>query len=258
MRIIVPVKQLPDVVEELEVDGTGADVDREFLKFVPNEWDEQALEEALLIKEAVGAEVIVVGLDEPDIDQSLYTAIARGADGAVKLTGTGEGWVSTHARAEILAAWLADQTFDLVLTGVQAADDLDGQLAAVLGARLGLPHAAVVVNVEPKDGRIAVSQELGGGTNVEAEITLPAVIGMQTARQSPRYASITRIRQAMQAGGIDEVPAAVPAEAWQAGLVIRRLYPPEQSGHAEMLDGSPGEVADKIIELLRARGLVSR
>ena len=256
MRIIVPVKQLPDVVEELEVDTSGVDVDREFLKFVPNEWDEQALEEALLIKESVGAEVVVVGLDEPDIDQSLYTAIARGADRAVKLTGTSESWLSTHARAEILAGWLKDQPFDLVITGVQAADDLDGQLAAILASRLDLPHAAVVVTVEVKDDAVAVSQELGGGTNVEQEIRLPAVIGMQTARQAPRYASITRIRQAMQAGGIEAVRAGAPSEDWPTGLVLRRLYPPESSGHAEMIEGAPTAVADKIVELLQARGLV--
>lgn len=256
MRIIVLVKQLPDLVEELEVDSDGTDVDREFLKFVPNEWDEQALEEALLIKEANGAEVVVVGLDDPDIDQSLYTAIARGADRAVKLVGAGEGWLSTHARAEMIAEWLGGNAFDLILTGVQAADDLDGQLAAVLAARLGLPHAAVVVGIDPKDGAITVTQELGGGINVDEEITLPAVIGMQTARQAPRYASITRVRQAMQAGGIEEVQASTFATPWHEGLVIRRLFPPEKSGHAEMIEGSPGDVADKIVELLRARGLV--
>lgn len=255
MRIIVLLKQLPDLVEELEVDPSGVDVDREFIKFVPNEWDEQALEEALLLKESSGAEVVAVGVDEPEIDQSLYTAIARGADRAVKLTGAGEGWLSTHARSEVLARWLEDQDFDLLMTGVQAADDLDGQLAGVLAARLGLPHAAVVVRVEAKDGRVSISQELGGGTNVEAEMELPAVIGMQTARQAPRYASITRIRQAMQAGGIEEVEVAAPAETWAAGLEIQRLYPPEKTGHAEMLSGSAGDVAEQIIRLLQARGL---
>lgn len=256
MRIIVPVKQLPDLVEDLELDPSGTDIDREFLKFVANEWDEQALEEALLIKEATGAEVVVVGLDEPEIDQTLYTAIARGADTAVKLLGTGDGWLSTHARAEILAGWLSGQTYDLVLTGVQAADDLDGQLASVLAGRLGLPHAAVVVSLEMKDAAVVVSQELGGGVVGDSHVPMPAVIGMQTARQAPRYAPITRIRQAMQAGGVREVPTTPPATTWPEGMTVRRLYPPEKAGHAEMLTGSSGEVAERIVELLRARGLV--
>lgn len=258
MRIVVPVKQLPDLVEELEVDSSGTDVDREFVKFVPNEWDEQALEEALLIKDATGAEVVVVGFDEPDIDQTLYTAVARGADKIVKLTGagSGEGWLPTRARAEMLACWLEGQSYDLVITGVQAADDLDGQLAGVLAARLGLPHASVVVRVEAKDGLVAVAQELAGGVTLEEEIKLPAVIGMQTARQAPRYAPITRVRQAMQAGGVETVQASAGAGGLAAGMTVKRLFAPEKTGHAEMIEGDAEIVAERIVEILRSRGLV--
>lgn len=258
MRIVVVMKQLPDLVEELEVDSSGTDVDREFVKFVPNEWDEQALEEALLVKESTGAEVVVVGFDEPDIDQVLYTAMARGADNIIKLTGAGsaDGWLSTRDRAALLAQWLSSQQFDLVMTGVQAADDLDGQLAGVLAAKLGLPHASVVVRVEAKEGLVAIAQELGGGASVEEEIQLPAVIGMQTARQTPRYAPITRIRQAMQAGGLEEVALDGSAQGWPAGMTVKRLFPPVKSGQAEMLDGDADSVAERIAEILRSRGLV--
>jgi electron transfer flavoprotein beta subunit len=258
MRIIVAMKQLPDLVEELEVDSSGTDLDREFVKFVPNEWDEQALEEALLVKEATGAEVVAVGLDDPDIDQTLYTALARGADRVVKLTGvgSGDGWLNTEDRAAVLAGWLQGQDFDLVMTGVQAADDLDGQLAPVLAARLGLPHASVVVRAEVKDRLVAVSQELGGGVNLELEMELPAVIGMQTARQTPRYAPITRVRQAMQAGGLEEVPAPASPAGWPAGMNLKRLYPPQKSGQAEMLGDDADAVADRIVEILRERGLI--
>src|SRR5712691_1608085 len=103
MRIVVAVKQVPDLVEELELDSDGTDVDREFLKFVTSEWDEQALEEALLVKEATGAEVVVVGFDDPDVDMTLYTALAKGADRAVKLTGLPEGGIDSHTRATVLA-----------------------------------------------------------------------------------------------------------------------------------------------------------
>jgi electron transfer flavoprotein beta subunit len=258
MRIIVAMKQLPDLVEELEVDSNGTDVDREFVKFVPNEWDEQALEEALLIKESTGAEVVVVGLDDPDMDQTLYTAIAKGADRIVKITGTGaaDAWLTTRDRAAVLANWLAHQQFDLIMTGVQSADDLDGQLAGVLAALLGLPHASVVVRAEVKDGFVAVAQELGGGMTVEEEIRLPAVIGMQTARQTPRYAPITRVRQAMQAGGLEEVAAGVATAGLPPGMSVRRLFPPEKSGQAEMLTGDAEAVANRIVEILRERGLI--
>lgn len=256
MRIVVPVKMVPDLVEELELDADGTDVDREFMKFVLNEFDDQALEEALLVKEATGAEVVVVALGEPDVDQSLYTALAKGADSAVKLTGVPDGWIDAHTRAAILGAWLESEPYDLVLAGVQAADDLDGQLVSLLGERLGLPHVSVVVRVELKDTSMLVRQEFAGGLAAELQVTMPAVIGVQAARQAPRYASITRIRQAMQEGTIAEVPAQLSGSG--SGLRIRRLYAPEAAGHAEMLAGSPSEVAEQIVSLLAQKSVVRR
>jgi electron transfer flavoprotein beta subunit len=254
MRIVVPLKQVPDLVEELELNDDGTDVDREFLKFVLSEWDDQALEEALLVKEAVGGEVIVVGFGDPDVELSLYTALAKGADRAVNLTGLGDGWIDSHTRAATLAGWISGQEVDLVLAGVQAVDDLDGQLPALLGPTLGWPHVGVVISVEGKDNTIQVSQEFGGGKSARLEIRLPAVVGVQAARAPARYASITRIRQAQQAGGIEEVSVSPAGDG--AGIEVRRLFAPEKAGHAEMLTGSPEDVADRILDLIRSKGLL--
>ena len=122
-----------------------------------------------------------------------------------------------------------------MITGVQAADDLDGQLPSRLAALLDLPHVSVVVGVEvgrgpgwpDEDGgaSVTVRQEFAGGRCHELEVQLPAVIGVQSARQAPRYAPITRIRQAMSAGGLSEVavPARAAGTAWScAGCTGRR------------------------------------
>ncbi len=252
VRIAVPLKAVPDLVEEIEFTPDGTGIDREFLKFVLNEWDDQALEEALLVKEATGGEVVAVGLaGDPGIDQALYTALAKGADSAVKLSG---GAADTHSRAALLASYLAQQPADLIVTGVQAPDDLDGQLPPMLAARLGLPHVSVAIAVEVADGSAQVRQEFAGGRSQQLEVSLPAVVGVQAARQPPRYAPISRIRQVMQAGALPE--EAVPGASPEPALTVRRMYTPEQTGHAEMLAGGTGPVADKIIELLRSRGLV--
>jgi electron transfer flavoprotein beta subunit len=254
MRIVVPIKQTPDLVEELELNDDGTDVDREFLKFVLSEWDDQAMEEALLVKEAGGAEVVAVGFGDPDVELSLSTAMAKGADRAVNLTGLGEGWIDSHTRAATLATWLSGQEVDLVMAGVQAVDDLDGQLPPLLAAMLGWPHVGVVIGVEGKDNTIQVSQEFGGGKATRLEVKLPAVIGVQAARQPPRYASITRIRQAQQAGGIEDVAVTKPDA--DTGITVRRLFEPEKTGHAEMLTGSPEDVADRILDLIRSKGVL--
>lgn len=254
MRIVVPIKAVPDLVEEIELTPDETGIDREFLTFVVSEWDAQALEEALLVKDSSGAEVVAVGLaSDPDIDQALYTALAKGADAAVKIAG-GDGLVLAGGRAALLAGYLAAEPADLVITGVQAADDIDGQLPPMLAAHLGQPHVSVVVGVEATGAGVTVRQEFAGGRLHELRVGLPAVIGVQAARQAPRYAPITRIRQAMQTGGLREVTAE-PAPASPAPTV-RRMFRPEQAGHAQMLTGSADDVAAEIADLLRGRGLV--
>ena len=253
MRIVVAMKAVPDLVEEFEINDDETDVDREYLKYVLSEWDDQALEEALLLKEAGDGEVVAVGLaDDLDIDQSLYTALAKGADKAVMIEG-GDG-TSTRGRAAALAAYLADNPADLVLTGVQSVDDMDGQLPSALGAMLGQPHVSVVANVASSGGGVTVRQEYAGGLAADIEVALPAVVGVQAAHQSPRYAPITKIRQMMQSGGLENVSVS-PAAA-ETGLTVRKMRIPVAAGHAEMLSGSADEVAAAIVDLLRARGLV--
>ena len=261
MRIVVPMKAVPDLVEEIELTSDETGIDREYLTFVLSEWDAQALEEALLLKDAGGVDVVAVGLaDDPEIDQVLYTALAKGADAAVKIADAtavgspGTADIETADRAALLAGYLAAEPADLVITGVQAADDLDGQLPSTLGALLDVPHVSVVVSVEVAGGSVTVRQEFAGGRSHELQVQLPAVIGVQSARQAPRYASITRIRQAMQAGGLTELTVSPSPAA--SGLVVRRMHRPEATGQAEMLTGSAVDVADQIMGLLRARGLV--
>ena len=254
MDIVVPMQQTVDLVEELELNDAGTDVEREYLKFVANEWDEQALEEALLLKEAVGGTVTVVGIDETDVDGTLFSALAKGADRAVKLSGDFEEGVSSHRRAAILAAWLGNESFDLVLVGVQSPEDLDGQTGVILANLLDVAHVSVAIGVEPHDDGVKVSQEFGGGVVHELALSGRGVVGIQAARQSPRYVSISRVRAAMQEGGLEEVAA--PDVDAPTGTVVRRLYAPEAMSHAEMLEGGADEVAARIIEIVRERGLV--
>ncbi len=252
MKIVVPLKQTVDLVEELELNDDGTDVEREYLTFKLNEWDEQALEEALLIKDAGGAEVTVVALDETDADQSLYGALAKGVDRAVKLSGDFEAGVSSHARAAILADFIKAGGFDLVLIGVQTPEDLDGQTGVILAGMLGLPHVSVAVAVEADGDGVRVTQEMGAGVTHQLIVSGPAVVGVQAAREAPRYVPISRIRSAMQAGGIEQQPAAEAAAS--TGLTVRRMFAPQSSSHAEMLSGDADAVAGRIIEIMRERG----
>lgn len=255
MTIVVVMEQVPDVVEELAIAPSGTDLDRDAVSYVLNEYDDHALEEALLLAEASGDEVVAVGIDTTgELDQTLYTALAKGARRAIKLTGDFEGtWLSTRAAARLLVPVIQELGPRLVLTGVQAPDDLDGQLAPTLAALLGWPHASVVIGSELVDGLVQVRKELWGGITMTLELELPAVLGVQAARQAPRYVPISRVRQVMREASIETREVEAPDRLVPA---VTALRVPEQAGRAEILTGSPAEIADRIIELLRARGLL--
>jgi electron transfer flavoprotein beta subunit len=255
MTIAVILEQVPDVVEELAIAPSGNELDRDTVTYVLNEYDDHALEEALLLAEASGDEVIVVGIDTTgELDQVLYTALAKGAKRAIKLVGDfEETWLSTRATAEILAPILRDLAPRLVLTGVQAPDDLDGQLAPTLAALLGWPHASVVIGTEFSDGRLRARKELWGGMTLLLDVEPPAILGIQAARQAPRYVPVSRVRQVMREATIEEIEVELPT---QPSVAVERLRLPEEASQAELLTGSAAEIADRMIELLRARGLL--
>jgi electron transfer flavoprotein beta subunit len=254
MNIVVPVKMVPDLVEELEIDADGRDLDRAMLRLRINEFDEHAVEEALQLKEQHGASVTVIALDTGEVDETLFTCLAKGADRAIKVPGDFAG-ISSHGAAALLAEAIRSLPHDLILTGVQAADDRDGQVGILLAERLGVPHVSVVSGVEPVGGTmVTVRQEYAGGVMAELEVDLPCVLGIQAARQAPRYAPVGKIRQTMKTARLDEMPVA--GEIPGSGSTVRRLAKPESARRAEMLEGSPETVADRLVAILRDKGLV--
>ena len=253
MNIVVPLIQVPDLVEELEFNADGTDVDRDAVKLQLSEWDDQALEEALCLKEASGATVIAVTPEGAEADSLLFTALAKGADRAVKLTGE---LPSSFGHAALAAAFAdASKKLDahLVLAGVQSVEDVDGQVSTLLSTKLGLPHASVVVGVELEGMSAIVKQEYSGGVMAELAIALPAVLGIQAARQAPRYAPVSKVRQIQKTAKLEEL--AIAGSPAPSGLKIRRAFKPEAAGRAEILEGEPADVAARLVEILKERGL---
>jgi len=254
MNIVVLIKQVPDLVEGLEVDSTGKDLDREWLKLKFNEFDDHALEEALLLKEELGATVTAMAIDAgEETDKLLFTAAAKGADKIVKVTGSFGNTVSSHLAAKAFANVLASTPYDLVLTGVQAIDDRDGQLSVILAQHLGVPNVSVVTEVKVVGDKVNVHKEFGGGVVAEYESAMPIVLGVQAARQTPRYVPVARVRQIMRSATLEEVSGGDATVG--SGSEITRYYKPESGGSAEKIDGSPAEQAQKIVELLKSKGI---
>jgi electron transfer flavoprotein beta subunit len=253
MDILVFVKQVPDLVEDLEIDPSGQFIDREETMFVLSEPDSHALEEAALLKERHGGTITAMTVDIGDADETLFGAIARGADKAIKITGDYPDHLESHQVALAAAGAAKEVAGDLILVGSQAIDDLDDAPGALLAGYLDLPYVGVVSAVKVEGNEAIVSKELSGGVLMEIKLQLPAVVGIQSAEQPPRYVPVSRVRQVMRSATIDEQDSGVD---FAATIGVRSIQRPEPSSVAEMIEGDADEVADRILEIIRERGIL--
>ena len=255
MNIVVPVKLVPDLVEELEVDESGTALDTSWLRRILNEVDEHALEQALLIKEGHAGTVWVISLDGEGVDDVLFASSAKGVDHLIKLTGIEYGDdVNNHALARLYGAIVQQLEPELVLVGVQAHNDLDGSLGPLLAEYMGMPYVGYVSGIALADGTCQVRKEYPDGLVAEMEVVLPAVLGIQAAEAPPRYVAISRIRQAMKTASLDERTAADLDSV--GGPTIDSMFKPETGERAAMIAGDEDEVAAKIVDLLKEAGKV--
>ena len=262
MDIIVCVKHVPETAEaDVRIDSTGKGIEKTGLVFDINEWDDYAVEEAVRIKEKLGGTVTVITVGSEDADSTLRKCLARGADKAIRVTDPKLEGSDGYAIAKVLSKVIKDLPHDLILTGAQAGDDGYAVVGPALAQLLGIPHATLVKKIEFKNGTAVVNRELEGGLEEIVEVKLPAVLTIQTGINEPRYVSIMGIRKAREKEikvlGLTDIGLS-ENEVGEAGSWIRieKMYIPPVEKQAEFVKGSPDEVAAKIAELLKAKGLV--
>lgn len=253
MNIIVLAKLVPDLVEELTIDDSGAALDLTFARWIINEFDDHAIEQGILLKERHGGTVTVLAPDLDGADDVLFTAAAKGADRLIKLRGDFIT-ANNHALARVVATAVKELGADLILTGVQAHNDLDGSVGPMLAECLGMPYVGYISGVLVSDGKSLVRKEYPGGLLAEMEVTNPTVLGIQAAEQPPRYVAVSKVRQAMKTSSIEEQDAANLDPC--GGPSVGRMFQPEATSQAEMIEGSPEEIADKLVNLFKELGVL--
>ncbi len=250
MKFVVPIKLVPDLIEELEINDDGTDLERDTLSYRINEFDDHAIEEALQLREAHRGSVTVVAIERDETDKVLYTALAKGVDRALKITGVDEA-APTHVAAKAMCQALGGLDYDIVLTGVQAADDRDGQLGVLMASYLGIPHVSAVSDISLEGDVLTVHKEYSGGVMARFEVTPKVVLGVQSARQAPRYAPVSRVRQIMREAELEEIEA--DAAGLFPGSTVRRMFTPQKGEGAKMLEGSTEEIAGQIADILNEK-----
>ena len=263
MKIAVCIKQVPNTEARLRVSRDGRWVEEEDLPFVINESDEYALEEGLRIAEKTGGEVVVFSLGPERVKEALRKALAVGAARAVHLSDPAFAGGDALATGRALAAALARDAYDLVLTGSQSDDVGFGGTGSVIAGHLGWPHVWLVMGVEVEEGNASakVTREMESGVNEVSRVRLPAVLEVQAGINHPRYASLKGIMAAKKKEIATASPADLGLDAAQVGeagsrLEIVSVSFPESGKGAQMLEGDAKAAATKLVEKLQKEARV--
>lgn len=254
MNILVLIKLVPDLVDELTIDTDGTSLDTTWLRLIINELDDHAIEEAILLKERGDASVTVIGPDVEGVDDVLFTAAAKGAERLIKLTGDFTDQVNNHALARAFTSVIRDLKPDLILTGVQAHDDLDGSVGPLVAGYMGIPYIGYVSKVSLTGDTAEVHKEYPGGVIALMEAKLPAVLGIQAAEQPPRYIAVSKVRQAMKTSTIQEHP--VEELDLSGGIPVQRMFQPETAERATMIEGDEEQISSRLIEIFKEAGVL--
>jgi electron transfer flavoprotein beta subunit len=193
VKILVPVKRVPDPATTIRVLADGSGIATDNVKFVINPFDEIAIEESLRLKEKHTGEVVLLSVGQANWQEQLRTGLAMGADRAILVKN--EQPLDSLAIARVMAKIVEEEKPDIVIIGKQAIDDDSNQVGQMLAEMLGWPQATFASKLEIADGKCTVVREADGGLQTVA-FPLPSVITTDLRLNEPRYASLPGIMKA--------------------------------------------------------------
>jgi electron transfer flavoprotein beta subunit len=252
MKIAVCIKQVPTREWQPRLNDTKTWIREQDVSYEMNEPDAYALEEALRLREKHTGEVVVCSAGPARVQQVIREALARGADRAIHVENDALGAADAFATAEALAAAMAEEKFDLVLTGLQSDDQGHAATGVVLAERLGIPHSTIIMEVQIQDGVLRVKRELEGGWFQWISLPLPALLTIQSGINQLRYATLKGIMAAKK----KEIRKAPLPAAQRAAQQVVSLGVPTKSKQTQLIAGSPAEAAKELVRRLREEARV--
>jgi electron transfer flavoprotein beta subunit len=258
VRILVCVKQVPDTESPLTIDETSSWIrEDDRIAFRMNRYDEYALEEAVLIREAFGdVTVNAISVGPARAAAVLKKSLEKGAANGIHIVRETPGYCPPSVTASLIAEYARSSSYDLIFTGVMAEDDMQCQVGPLIAAHLGLPCAVSVVkeSISPEDRTVTVECEIEGGAAETVTLPVPCLLAIQSGINRPRYPSLSNVLRAKE----QELTRIVPGEAGAPPAVETplSLSYPGTSSHGTTIEGSTEQKAEKLLAILHEKSLL--
>ena len=225
MKIAVLVKQVVGSESALKISQDQRWIDESSATFVMNPPDNYAIEEAMLIKEKLGAgEVVIVSMGPQRVQKVIREGLSKGADRGIHIETQDLKEIDPLYITKVFAETLRDENFDLILSGLQSDDNGMGQTGALLGELLNMSTATLVIETDINQNKIRVKRELESGWFQWVELASPSSISIQSGINQPRYPSLKGIMGAKK----KEIKVIPAPQVEKKQSINKFLYPKNQ------------------------------
>jgi electron transfer flavoprotein beta subunit len=258
MKLLVCIKQVPDLESRFKANASGTWFAETDLAFRMNEYDEYAVEEAVKLREQLGdsCELTVLSIGSDRTVEAIKKALAMGADNAVHIQDSEVTAKDPWQIASIIATYAKDKGFDIIFTGMQSQDRGSAQVGVTVAELLGYSCATTLVGFAYGDGVITAKRELEGGIKGVVKLQLPALVTCQLGLNVPRYPTLPNI---MKAKKKEITPMAVADLLQEEPLATTTsFHPPAKKGGGIVLEGETNELVDRVIAILKEKTAVLR
>ena len=257
MKILVCIKQVPDMESRFKVNAAGTWYDTADLAWRMNEYDEYAVEQAVWLKEQQGgaaAEIVVVSVGPERVKEAIKKALAMGADRGVHIQDDQSHEKDPFEIASILAEYAQKENFELILTGMQSQDRGSAQVGVLLAEMLGIPAVSTIVGFALEGGTVTVRRELEGGLKAVVKTKLPALFTCQLGLNTPRYPTLPNIMKAKK----KELASLAVADLLKVEplAATQKVAFPKKRGSGLVLEGEVAILAEQLIGVLKEKTAV--
>ncbi|MDA8129986.1 MAG: electron transfer flavoprotein subunit beta/FixA family protein [Elusimicrobia bacterium] len=258
MKILVCIKQIPDMASKFKPNAAGSWFSEADLAFRMNEYDEYAVEEAVKLREKDPAsELAVLSVGPARVVEALKKALAMGCDRAVHVPDEEAYRKDPWQIASIIAGYAKKGNFDIIFTGMQSQDRGSAQIGPLLAGMLGFSCVTTAIGFSLEGRTATAKRELEGGAKGVVKAALPAVITCQLGLNTPRYPTLPNIMKAKKKEIAVLNAAELSSEAALAGT--EKFYAPVKKGTGLVLEGGDAAaLAGKLIDVLKEKTTVLR
>jgi electron transfer flavoprotein beta subunit len=251
MKLLICIKQVPDMESKFKINGEGNWYDRADLAWRMNEYDEYAVEQAVRLKEQVKeADLTVLCVGPDQVTETIKKALAMGCDRGVHINDADSFKREPIEIAAMIAGFAKDKNFDIIFTGMQSQDRGSAQVGVMVAELLGMPAVTTIVDFAYDNGTIQVKRELEGGSKALVTTTTPVVLTCQLGLNTPRYPTLPNIMKAKKKELLVMAPDTGGVGCMQETAAC---YFPEKKGGGMVLEGDVAELADKLIQILKEK-----